>query len=587
MGIESFYNIYNTAKDYGVEALDKSRRFKEWQAKKYHDFQKWQKDMGYYDDRSVIEDISDWAGITGTDAPAFDPQLRGTGKKDSLIFKKIPEAWKSYDTEKIAEEKPRIKQEYMTDEGIELTPFADKVLRTGAMIQDTVKWPLNAAQGVVEFLPDMPHFTKTAAQEAHKFLDKNLDPFNLNKNRNISSPQGTGAWWTKVADDLGGSEAWYAKLARAISFGSIVPTNMKRDSEEFVKSAYPTFLKEDGTPFDPIKDKAYEDAGGGIFRDRNLNNWPLYQTFKSGRGWDTADDRRINKRVEATMKNKPIPPDEILQDFYTLARENMDTALGQNGVTGAELVASPEAVNYYFKQYFDLRKEGARNDLRNQYEFQAIGQDFADWMSTNYRNESIKKFGMYPTFDEYEDQLEVLTQDISPFENAPANLSLANKDYIDALKAGKEDIGEPLEWSYGAYDKSPGYGIPEEHKDWFEYNTKEAEKLFESNQAVAAEFAALYFARAPLALRKPIQNWLQTTKTGRAIRELMPGLFQHGSRANFGLRKFATKTAAGDRNWWYTALNVPAKTIDFLRPKGGQMLGAIALGEMGSNWERN
>ena len=62
MGIESFYNIYDKTKDIGLEALDKSRRFKEWQAKKYHDFQKWQKDMGYYDDRSVIEDISDFAG---------------------------------------------------------------------------------------------------------------------------------------------------------------------------------------------------------------------------------------------------------------------------------------------------------------------------------------------------------------------------------------------------------------------------------------------------------------------------------------------------------------------------------------------
>jgi len=274
----------------------------------------------------------------------------------------------------------------------------------------------------------------------------------------------------------------------------------------------------------------------------------------------------------------------------------MDTPLGQNGVTGAELVASPEAVNYYFKQYFDGVKERARNNLRNEYEFQKTGQNFADWMSTEYRNEMVKKYGMYPIWEDgalFEggqtlSQLEMLSGNISPFgESAPANLSLANKDYIDALKSGKEDIGEPLEWSYGAYDMSPGYGIPKEHKDWFEYGTKEAEKLFESNQAVAAEFAALYFARAPLALRKPIQNWLQTTKTGRVIRELMPGLFQHGSRANFGLRKFATKTASGGRNWWYTGLNVPAKTIDFLRPKGGQFLGAIALGEAGANWDRN
>jgi len=544
MGIESFINIYDKTKDIGLEALDKSRRFKEWQGKKYRDYQQWQKDMGYYDDRSILADISDWAGITGTDAPAFDPKLRGTGKKDSLIGVKIPDAWKSYDTQK-----------QFADAGIEMTPEThptlDMIQRGANLISDTASWPLNAVQSGLEFVKDVPALTAAGFKEIDAALDK------------TKKSEGSGAWWTQMQDAIGTNP-----IAKALSFGSVVPTNMQKDSEEFVKSAYP-----------PVTDEGYFDT--------DLKNWPAYQQYKSGSGFDNADQRRIDNRVEATMKNKPMPPNEILQDFYKLARENMDTVLGQNGVTGAELVASPEAVNHYFKQYFDLRKEAARNNLRNEYEFQKTGGGFANWLSTEYRDESIKKFGMYPTFDEYEDQIEILTQDISPFESAPANLSLANKDYIDALKSGKEDIGEPLEWRYGAYDQSPGYGIPEEHKDWFEYGTKEAEKLFESNQAVAAEFAALYFARAPLALRKPIQNWLQTSKIGRVLRETMPGLFQYGSRANFGLRKFATKTAAGDRNWWYTALNVPAKTIDFLRPKGGQMLGAIALGEMGSNWERN
>jgi len=203
---------------------------------------------------------------------------------------------------------------------------------------------------------------------------------------------------------------------------------------------------------------------------------------------------------------------------------------------------------------------------------------------------------MYPLFEEYNDQLEVLTADISPFgESAPANLSLANEDYINALKAGKEDIGEPLEWSYGAYDQSPGYGIPEEHKKWFEYGTKEAEKVFESNQAEGLELAALLVMQAPLALRGPIHRWLQRSGMGRILRESMPGLFQHGSRVNFGLPKFTTHAMRGKPGkgswktgqWWKTTANIPAQTIDFIRPKGGQFLGAIALGEMGSNWDRN
>ena len=378
----------------------------------------------------------------------------------------------------------------------------------------------------------------------------------------------------------------------------MVPTYMEDDYSKFWDNAAPPAIKEDGTPYDPIKDKAYKDAGGKTYHDDDLSKWPLYQNYKSGRGWDKADDRRIDKRVESTMKNKPMPPGEILQDFYKLARENMDTVLGQNGVTGAELVASPAAVDHYFKQYFDRRKEAARNYLSNEYEFQAIGQDFADWMSTDYRDEMVKKYGMYPIWEdgalfeggEKLTQAEMLSGDISPFPSAPAILNLANKDYINAVKAGKEKIGEPLEWSYGAYDKSPGVGIPEDHKKWFEwmeYGTKEAEKVFESNQAAGAELAALYYMRAPLALRAPLQKWLQNSKIGRVLRETMPGLFQYGSRANFGIHKFATKTASGGRNWYYTALNVPAKTIDFIRPKGGQMLGAIALGEAGANWQRN
>jgi hypothetical protein len=564
----------------GIEELDKGKWYQrvaedywnkaKWVGEKAKDLYEWDKEWREKKGPGMtttpyLWNMLDWAGFVGTDAPAFDVDKAGTGKKDSVLGVDVPNMWKSYDTQK-----------QFADYGVEMTPEThptlDKMQRGANLISDTAAWPLNAVQSGLEFVKDVPHFTKTAAQEGWKYLDEKLDPFNINKDRNISSPQGTGAWWTQMQDMIGTNP-----IAKAVSFGSVVPTDMKKDSEKFLESAYP-----------PL------DADG--YFDTDLSNWPEYQTFKSGMGWDNADQRRIDKRVEATMKNKPIPPDEILQDFYKVARENMDTVLGQNGVTGSDLVASPEAVNYYFKQYFDARKEAARNNLSNEYEFQKTGQKFADWMSTNYRNELIGDYGMYPLFEEYNDQLEVLTADISPFgESAPANLSLANEDYIDALKAGKEDIGEPLEWSYGAYDKSPGYGIPEEHKKWFEYGTKEAEKVFESNQAEGLELAALLVMQAPLALRGPIHRWLQKSGMGRILRESMPGLFQHGSRVNFGLPKFTTHAMRGypgkgswkTGQWWKTGLNIPAQTIDFIRPKGGQFLGAIALGEMGSNWDRN
>ena len=555
MGIESLYGLYDKAKWAGEKAKWVGGKAKEL----YERDKKWRKKKGIagLTTTPYLWNILDAAGFVGTDAPAFDVDKAGTGKKDSVLGVDVPNMWESYDTQK-----------QFADYGVEMTPEThptlDKLQRSANLISDTAKWPLNAIQSGLEFLPDIAHITATAGKEGWRGLENLIDPWTQKQ-----SPQGTGAWWTQTADMLGNNP-----IAKAISFGSIIPTNMDKDAEGFVKSAYP-----------PL------DAEG--YFDTDLSNWPEYQTFKSGMGWDNADDRRINNRVESTMKNKPIPPGEILKDFYKLARENMDTVIGQNGVTGAELVASPAAVEHYFKQYFDRVKEEGRNNLRNEYEFQKTGQKFADWLSTDYRNDLIGKYGMYPVFDEYgDDQLEILTQDISPFASAKSNLSLANKDYINAVKAGKEKIGEPLEWSYGAYDKSPGYGIPEEHKKWFEYGTKEAEKVFESNQAEGLELAALIAVNAPAGVRAPIQAWLQKSKVGRVLRESMPGLFQHGSRVNFGLPRIPLVNRPSNK-WWKTynalghVINKPMTAINWVRPKGGQFLGALALGESGANWQRN
>jgi hypothetical protein len=567
----------------GIEELDKGKWYQrvaedywnkaKWVGGKAKDLYEWDKEWREKKGPQItttpyLWNMLDWAGFVGTDAPAFDVEKAGTGKKDSLLGVKVPEAWKSYDTQK-----------QFADAGIEMTPEThptlDKLQRSANLISDTAAWPLNALQSGLEFLPDVPDLTATAAQEAWRYGDKKLNPFDINKNRDISSPQGTGAWWTKMQDMIGTNP-----IAKFLSAGSVVPTNMQDDYNKFWSDAAPPALKEDGTPYDPIKDKAYKDAGGKTYHDEDLSKWPLYQEYKSGSGWDTADDRRIDKRVEATMKNKPIPPGEILQDFYKFAQENMDNVVGKDGLTGAELVASPDAVNHYFKYYFDGRKEMARNDLRNEYEFQKTGQNFADWMSTDYRDEMVKKYGMYPIWEggalfeggERLTEMEMLSGNISPFASAPAVLNLANKDYIKELKKGKKhsDIGEPLEWSYGAYDRSPGVGIPEEHKKWFEYSTKEAEKVFESDQAQGLELAALFLLRAPANLRVPIQKWMQRTGMGRILRESMPGLFQYGSRVNFGLPKFSTIKPGGWKTgqWWKTGLNIPAQTIDFIRPKG-------------------
>ena len=189
-------------------------------------------------------------------------------------------------------------------------------------------------------------------------------------------------------------------------------------------------------------------------------------------------------------------------------------------------------------------------------------------------------------------QLEMLTGDISPFASATSVYNLANKDYMSALKKGKKDIGTPFEFDYGEFDFKKGVGIPEDKK-WFEYSTPEVEEVFESNQAETAELAALYALRLPLALRKPAQAWLQGSKEGRVLRELMPGAFQYakyGTKAGWGAKKFGfadiVQQDPGGYKWKYLA-NVPGRLINFVRPKGGQLAGVVYGSEFGANWERN
>jgi len=383
-------------------------------------------------------------------------------------------------------------------------------------------------------------------------------------------PEGFGAAKTEMMDTLGNS-----------FFGDIFnvdPTDMEKDyGEAWEKYAHPDHAKWLSEPITDENSQAY------VNKIHSLDDWDMYQYWKDGSGWDNADDRRIDKRVEATMKNKAIPPGVALQDFYKLARENMDTPLGENGVTGAELVASPEAVNYYFKQYFDGVKETARKGLKNEFEFEATGKDYGKWASRQYQDEMLNKYGRYQLYEgdvlfqggEIIPALDMMSQNLDPYFKEGSTMNFANDAYIKELKKGTEYVGKPTEFDYGAWDKNeePG-GLSKDY--WYDYTTPEAEKVFESPQLLGAEIIGSMGVAAPLKVRKalkPASKWLNKSSTGRILREVMPGTFQWGSRKNFGIPKV-------DHKGWKKLINWTTGTIDFARPKFGQLGGAMALSEL-------
>ena len=202
----------------GLENLEESKWYErvledyvtnpaKWSAGKFRDWQDWQKDMGYYDDRSIWTDISDWFGFTGTDAPAFDPELRGTGKKDSLIGVKIPAQWESYDTQK-----------EFADAGIEMTPEThprlDKAQRMMMFLDDSAGGIANLGKTLLWDWPrDILHVGTRGVQEGwdvmqNKYgypmdmaMKESLAPLGIDWNVHGTEPtQGWGAAGTQLMD---------------------------------------------------------------------------------------------------------------------------------------------------------------------------------------------------------------------------------------------------------------------------------------------------------------------------------------------------------------------------------------------------
>jgi len=558
MGIESFINLYGKTKDLVSATPEKLRKLGD----KYQDFQQWQEDMGYYDSaaeqHSPTWDLLDKLGIVGSSGDAWDPETRGTGEKEGWLTQKLPA--------------------YLGKTGEEHGIMSPLIVN-----KDVRALGLNLAKGVWDYVAKpVPQMTA----EGYKYLyNKGLDvdraiaekvPFWPAADREKYKMSGWGAAGTWAQDTLAG-------VADFFGIKSMPQTKLYEEgvntvasnlfNVEGVYTAPKMIFKNDNgnvTFKNQVSKSDYENAPGQETWAYNpdLSQWSTYQYWKGG-NWDNADDRRIQKRVNSRMEKLDFGPDDMYPLFLAEAQ-----------MPGREHYLDDKM--YYYKEFVKRSKNDIRNMMSDRFEFEETGKDYGKWASDQYQGNMIKKYGKYPLFtegialDENETltQLESLSQDISPFEGLASNFELANKDYMKAIRAGKKpaNIGEPTEWDYGMFDTKEGVGLSE--PDWMKYSSDEAKEFWKSNQMSAIELGGLLAFRAPFALRGPAQRWLQTTGLGRTLREIAPGLLQHGSQARFGLPTMYEGRVVADLLW-----NYPVKILNKLRPKGLQAGAVIERSE--------
>tara|TARA_R100000963_G_C4640361_1_gene104031 strand:+ start:260 stop:1909 length:1650 start_codon:yes stop_codon:yes gene_type:complete len=490
-----------------------------------------------------LYNIADKFGFVGTDAPAFDPEKAGTGTKDGFFNKKIPDMYKSYDTQKD-----------FADYGIEMTPEENPILdhsqRVMRTTEDVSRSGINTLSGWWDEGKDLARLVPLTLQEGAKHvynygIDNPIDNAIRKKypswnNRAPLRTEGMGEGYRWLKDSA-------ADTLNMVGFN--IPSG-ERNTESMTSF-------QDYAP--PVLKNGY--------RDTDLNNWDMYQNWKTGSGWSASDDARIDKKVKSEMDKMNFDPAEMMQEWMEMADESWWNTPGKR--------------EFYFPQYMDAVKEGIGSNLKNSIEFEETGEKYADWAGDKYRANMLGTHDSYTLPSDLgmdnKEALEFYNANMSPYEGVDANFQMVNDAYLDELKAGKNpsDIGEPNEFNYGYMDSVSGPGLNESTKK-MEYSTPEAKEAMESSQMLAIEIAATFGITAPLKIQKIAQELAQGTKVGRVLRELMPGTFQWGNRGKFGLPKFAEKTADGKTNWMYYALNSPAKTIDWARPKGAQM-GAVLM----------
>jgi len=362
-------------------------------------------------------------------------------------------------------------------------------------------------------------------------------------------------------------------LASTLSLGTLGnPTTIVQDAHQATYKYAPVVDKQ------YLKEIGYQGPMGGD---------SLYESWKNASGFNTQNNASQIKLMTDKDMSLNYTPQMAYPDFMDWTSSTEPGGLydpsSYSNEDRASLLSNRKDL---FDRWYGLQSEGVREKYNQKNEWRLAGKDYANWASKEYQNEMLSKHGKY-ALDDID-----LNPNISPYEDIEVKLKLANDDYITAYNdaggyenvddaASSFSIGEPTEFDYGMFDRSPmdnGPGITGSEEDQkalgflprYNYNTPEADTFANNLINVVPEVLLGYKGVAKLGGK--LKDYTNKLPYSRIAREIAPGALQWGKSNNFGIPKFKE-----NMNGWKHILNVGAESINQFRAKGGQGLGVAYL----------
>ena len=368
-------------------------------------------------------------------------------------------------------------------------------------------------------------------------------------------------------------------LASTLSLGTLGdPTTIVQDAEQ-AKLKYSPYIDRQY-----LTEVGYQGPMGGD---------SMYESWKNASGFNTQNNASQIKLMTDKDMSLNYAPQMAYSDFMDWTSSTEPGGLYDSSIYSNEDRASMLSDRKgLFDRWYTLQSEGKRQDYNIKNEWRLAGQDYADWASKEYQNEMLSKHGKY-ALNDFD-----LNPNISPWEDIDVRLKLANDDYIKAYNdaggyenvedaASSYSIGEPTEFDYGMFDRSPtdnGPGITGSEEDQkalgflprYNYNTPEADTFANNLINVAPEL--LLGAKGVAKLGGRLKDYTNKLPYSRIAREIAPGALQWGKSTNFGIPKFKENMTG-----WKHIANLGAEGINQLRAKGGQGLGVAYLVDQSIN----
>ena len=369
-----------------------------------------------------------------------------------------------------------------------------------------------------------------------------------------------------------GTKSVLTDLVSYLSLGTAGdPTTMLHDANQATYKYAPVVDKQ------YLKKIGYKGPMGGD---------SLYESWKNASGFNTSTN---TDRIKA-MTDKEMSLNYTPQQAYP-AFMDWTSSTEPGGLYDPSIYSIEDRTSLLsdrkdlFNRWYEYQSNDKREEFNRKNEWRITGQDYADWASKEYQNEMLSKHGKYAL-----EGID-LNPNISPYEDIDVRLKFANDDYIKAYNdaggfeneedaASSYSIGEPTEFDYGMFDRSPmdnGPGITGSEEDQkalgflprYNYNTPEVKKFANNPINVAPEF--LIPGKGIQTLGNKLGKYANNLPGSRLAREIAPGALQWGSKSNFGIPKFK-ENMTGWSGGMKRAANVGFSAIDNFRSKGGQGL---------------